>query len=97
MENFTLIDGVLVTIVSILVVFAVLIGLLVVLQLFQFLPKDKQNQIDIQKPSKHQTRLVEDIEVNEETKLVAGIMALILANQDQQNKKYQITKIKRIR
>ncbi|MER2295273.1 MAG: OadG family protein [Desemzia incerta] len=97
MENFTLMDGILVTIVSILVVFSVLIGLLVVLQLFQFLPKDKQHQIDIQKPSNHQTSLVEDIEVNEETKLVAGIMALILANQDQQNKKYQITKIKRIR
>ncbi|MBM6614261.1 OadG family protein [Desemzia sp. RIT804] len=104
MENFTIMDGVVVTVISMLVVFLVLIGLQFVISLFRIIIERQKGQqfTDSKKmetpqqsngffPSK---KLLEE---DEETKTVAALMALILANEDQQDKYYQVTSIKRIR
>lgn len=95
MDNFTILDGVVVTVVSILVVFVVLIGLQIVMNLTRMIVNKQPNQKleKEQQLSQMNPVLVED----EETRTVAALTALILANQDQQDKQYQITSIKRIR
>lgn len=92
MDNFTLLDGVVITVVSILVVFLVLIGLQIVTSLLQM-------GIKRQKRKPQQINQDEELylEEDEETRIVAALTALILANGDQQDKQYQITSIKRVR
>lgn len=103
MENFTLVDGVMVSIVSIVVVFLVLIILMFILQLFSSFLKEDTNPKEIQKQntaahSDHTLSSGTSIDTEDtEAELVAALMALVLANEDQQDKKYQITTIKRIR
>ncbi|MFL2132333.1 OadG family protein [Desemzia sp. FAM 24101] len=87
MGNFTVMDGVVVTVISMLVVFLILIGLQLVISLSRIVLERQKEK------SQAATTLVED----EETRTAAALMALILANEEQQNKHYQITSIKRIR
>ena len=109
MENFTIMDGVVVAVVSILTVFLVLIGLQLVINLFKFFSgkkndsQMKMNKEDAKEDAKEERSnqpsrtLSVDLPVNEELKTVAALMALILANDDHQDKQYRITLIKRIR
>lgn len=98
MERFSYLDIVVIAVVGLLVLFV----LLIVWQLFRQLIQLQSNQ----HKANHQTEttdqtnqdfpaLVQD--EDEETKLIAVLMALILANEDQQDKSYQVTKIERIR
>lgn len=101
MGEFTILDGVVITVISILVVFLVLIGLQIVMGILRILlKKRKVNQIgesNFQVHSPLSSETPERLEEDEETRTVAALTALILANQDQQDKKYHITSIKRIR
>lgn len=105
MGDFTIMDGVVVAVVSVLVVFLVLIGLQLVINLFKFFSgknhdlQMKMNKEDIKKEriNQHDQTPFIDLPVNEELKTVAALMALILANNDRQDKQYRITSIKRIR
>lgn len=104
METFTIMDGVVVTVISMLVVFLVLIGLQLVVSLFRIIiERQKGQQITDTAGMKtvHQKNGLTPskplLEEDEETKIVAALMALISANEDQQDKHYQVTSIKRIR
>ncbi|SDQ11985.1 oxaloacetate decarboxylase [Carnobacterium viridans] len=98
MERFSYLDIVVIAVVGLLVLFV----LLIVWQLFRQLIQLQSNQhkVNHQTETTDQTNqdfpaLVQD--EDEETKLIAVLMALILANEDQQDKSYQVTKIERIR
>lgn len=104
MEDFTIMDGVVVTVISILVVFLVLIGLQLVINLLRIITERQKGQhiadIEAMKTAEqgiNSSPSVTLLEEDEETKTVAALMALILANGDQQDKQYQVTSIKRIR
>lgn len=98
MERFSYLDIVVIAVVGLLVLFV----LLIVWQLFRQLIQLQSNQhkVNHQTETTDQTNqdfpaLVQD--EDEETKLIAVLMALILANEDQQDKSYEVTKIERIR
>lgn len=98
MERLSYLDIVVIAVVGLLVLFV----LLIVWQLFRQLIQLRSNQhkVNHQTETTDQTNqdfpaLVQD--EDEETKLIAVLMALILANEDQQDKSYQVTKIERIR
>lgn len=101
MGEFTILDGVIITVISILVVFLVLIGLQIVMGLLRVLLKRRkvtpmsESNLQVQQPMSSEPP--ESLEEDEETRTVAVLTALILANQDQQDKKYHIIAIKRIR
>lgn len=91
--RFTLIDGIVVTITSLVMVFLALIILLFTIELIHYTVQ----RMEKKEPPVTALAGNQVLEKNEETELVAALMALILANEDQQNKNYQITEIKRIR
>ncbi|QQP69362.1 OadG family protein [Carnobacterium sp. CS13] len=91
--RFTLIDGVVVTITSLVMVFLALIILLFTIELIHYMVKRTGKK----EPAVTTLAGIQVLAKDEETELVAALMALVLANEDQQNKSYQITEIKRIR
>ena len=104
MGNFTIMDGVVVTVISILVVFLVLMGLQLVISLSRMIiekqkgrPHTDTEELKTGHKNNGFTQSTPPLEDDEETKTVAVLMALILANEDQQDKHYQVTSIKRIR
>lgn len=105
MRDFTIMDGVVIAVISVLVVFLVLIGLQLIINLFKFFSgknnnlQMKMNMEDTKEERNNQPSrtLSVDPQSNEELKTVAALMALILANNDHQDKQYRITSIKRIR
>ena len=93
MEKFSYLDIVVITVIGLLVVFLVLIGWQFIHQLMKFGPK-KYQEIESISPEKQNDLAVDE---DEETRMVAVLMALILANDEQQDKSYCVTKIERIR
>ena len=93
MEKFSYLDIVVITVIGLLVVFLVLIGWQFIHQLMKFRPK-KYQEIESFSPEKQNDLAVDE---DEETRMVAVLMALILANDEQQDKTYCVTKIERIR
>lgn len=90
--DFTLIDGVIVMVTSLVIVFLALVILQFVIEVMHRFIHRKERADPSTTNHTEKPLVVKD----EETELVAALMALILANEDQQNKSYQITKIKRI-
>lgn len=93
MEKFSYLDIVVITVIGLLVVFLVLIGWQLIHQMMKFRPK-KHQEIESFSPEKQNDLAVDE---DEETRMVAVLMALILANDEQQDKTYCVTKIERIR
>lgn len=93
MEKFSYLDIVVITVIGLLVVFLVLIGWQLIHQMMKFRPK-KYQEIESFSPEKQNDLAVDE---DEETRMVAVLMALILANDEQQDKTYCVTKIERIR
>lgn len=93
MEKFSYLDIVVITVIGLLVVFLVLIGWQLIHQMMKFRPK-KYQEIESFSPKKQNDLAVDE---DEETRMVAVLMALILANDEQQDKTYCVTKIERIR
>lgn len=89
MESFSYLDIVVIVVVGFLVLFILLIGW----QLFRQLIQMRPNQHKVN----HQTEIAVPTLEDEETKIVAVLLALILANEDRQDKSYKVTKIERIR
>lgn len=98
MRNFTILDGVIIAVISILVVFIVLIGLQIIMNILRILIEKQRIQRNIRPLEQSRTSQMDiNLEEDEESKTVAALTALILANQDQQDKQYHITSIKRVR
>lgn len=93
MEKFSYLDIVVITVIGLLVVFLVLIGRQLIHQMMKFRPK-KYQEIESFSPEKQNDLAVDE---DKETRMVAVLMALILANDEQQDKTYCVTKIERIR
>lgn len=94
MTHTSLLEGVTISITSIVIVFLVLFGLQLILVSFKYIFKE---EIPVEKEEKKLPLVKDSLEEDEETKTVAALMALILANEDQQDKYYQVTSIKRVR
>ena len=95
MESFSYLDIVVIAVIGLLVIFLVLIGWQLIHQLMKFRPK-KYQQIE-SVSHKQQDYSVVDEDEDEETRMIAVLMSLVLANDQQQDKSYCVTKIKRIR
>lgn len=99
MESFSYLDVVVIAVVGFLVLFVLLIGWQLFRQLIQL--RSKQHRVTHQTETFVQTNkdfpTLDDKYEDEESRIIAVLMALILANEDQQDKSYQVTKIERIR
>lgn len=98
MESISLIDGLVLTVVSMLLVFLVLTAIWFLIDLVsKFIgdsPIETTNTptlVPVNQPGETDT-LIE----NQEYKLVAEMMALILASEDEPNRKFEIVESKRI-
>lgn len=96
MIDISLLKGVEITLVSITVVFIVLVGLMLIIESFKYIFKEDSAQQNAQIVKK-ETKECISIEDDQESKRVAAITALIIANEEQQDRHYQITSIKRIK
>ena len=94
--DISLLKGVEITLVSITVVFVVLVGLMLIIESFKYIFKEDSAQQNAQIVKK-ETKECISIEDDQESKRVAAITALIIANEEQQDRHYQITSIKRIK
>lgn len=96
MERFSYLDIVVIAVVGLLVIFLVLISWQLIRQLILLGSKSAKmnSKTDVLVHMKQDSSAMAE---DDETKMVAVLMALILANEDQQDKSYQITKIERIR
>lgn len=94
MTDVSLLEGINISVTSIVIVFLVLFGLQLILISFKYIFKEElpEKKEEVKPPIKK-----DHLEEDEETKIVATLTALILANEDQQDKQYQVTSIKRVR
>ncbi|SFH93317.1 OadG family transporter subunit [Pisciglobus halotolerans] len=98
MGAFTLFDGLVVSVVSIIMVFIVLFGLQLLIGLFRLVGKEDTATEQVLTETKEHTKHMstEELEEDEESRMVATLMALVMANEDKQDHQYRITEIKRI-
>ena len=94
MTDISLLEGINISVTSIVIVFLVLFGLQLILISFKYIFKE---DVPIKKEQIIFSTQKDNLQDDEETKTVAALTALILVNEDQQNKHYQITSIKRVR
>ena len=96
MDRFSYLDIVVIAVIGLLAIFLVLIGWQLIRQLMKVGSRTRKvsGQADLLVQEK-QDPLVGD--EDEETRMVAVLMALVLANDNHQDKSYQVTKIERIR
>lgn len=89
MTEISLAEGLVISIGCIITVFIVLVGLQFILSLFKFIKADAPPVVTAtSKPT---------LAPDRETEEVAMLTALIVANGESQDKKYEITEIKRIK
>ncbi len=86
MNNLTLTEGIVVSLICIFVVFVILAGLYIVIRMFSVIFKEELPVVE----KKVVTNVVQP---DEESKNVAMLMALILANDDKDNKTYEVVSI----
>lgn len=94
MESISLVDGLILTVVSMLLVFMVLgsIGLLIDV-IAKFIGESEV--VEAPAPIK-QVVSTDPLQANEEYKFVAEMMALVLASEDEPNRKFEVVEAKRI-
>ena len=100
METISLMDGINLTVVSIPIVFAVLASIWGLVELVaKFIPKPEMpKESSVRSQSQNDTSSVSNtISDNSKHKLVAELMALTLASEDQPDKKFEIVESKRFR
>lgn len=101
MDTISIMDGLMLTIVSMLVVFGILAtigGLIVIVS--KFIP-DTETEGNVSKGSQSAPKTIAtptgSLTPNVEHQQVTDLMALILASEDEPNKKFEITESKRIK
>ena len=98
MESISLADGLILTVVSMLLVFLVLgaIGLLINLA-SKWLGEKPNQAVETKTPQPvNRNTETDSLAVNEEYQLVAEMMALILASEDEPDRKFEVVESKRI-
>ena len=96
MDEIGLLEGINITITSIVMVFLVLFGMLLILVAFKYIFKDEPVAAKKVEHSPQPTLPLE-FEEDTENKTAAVLMALILANDNKQNKYYQVNSVKRVK
>lgn len=98
MESISIYDGLILTIVSMLVVFSVLAAIWGLVELVaRFVPAAEPTTKPASKPVAANTQNVNTLAPNQKYQQVAEMMALILASEDEPDKKFEITESKRIK
>lgn len=96
MNQITMIEALSLSVVAITVVMVVLVGLMFIIEGFRFIGDSPEPVLET--PNAQAGALsAASLVVNEELKLVAALTALAMASGDQQDKKYHITSIRRIK
>ncbi|MBM7540206.1 hypothetical protein [Amphibacillus cookii] len=88
MSDFTLLEGIQITISSLLIVITVLMLIQLVLNLFSLVFRENTSQLQIADQSPKAN--------DEKEQMVACLASLIMINQNQQNKNYKIHSVQRI-
>ena len=96
MDEIGLLEGINITITSIVMVFLVLFGMLFILVAFKYIFK-KESVVEKKVISNTQPTVPLEFEEDIETQTAAILMALILANDNKQNKFYQVSSVKRVK
>lgn len=99
MESINIMDGLILTIVSILVVFVVLATIWGLVEIVSSLINQQEpveESVGTQ-PSASQPQTVSPLAPNKTHQQVAELMALVLASEDASNKKFEIVESKRIK
>ncbi len=100
LEELTMGKALEITVVSLVVVFAVLILLMLILESFKYFFKADIAAQEAQEKTKNQKLVdqgrelpVTDHQVDKETEMVAILTALIMASEDEQDKHYQVESV----
>lgn len=96
MDEIGLLEGINITITSIVMVFLVLFGMLFILVAFKYIFKE-ESVVEKKVISNTQPTVPLEFEEDIETQTAAILMALILANDNKQNKFYQVSSVKRVK
>ncbi|AND79662.1 OadG family transporter subunit [Streptococcus pantholopis] len=96
MEHISIMEALSLSVVAITVVMVVLVGLMFIIEGFKFIENSQSaaSVLPAQPASQEKEQTLAD---SEELKLVAALTALAVASNDEQDKKYRITTIKRIK
>lgn len=104
LEELTMGKALEITVVSLVVVFAVLILLMLILESFKYFFKadiaaqEARDKVKNQKFTESEKNLpVTDYHVDKETEMVAILTALIMASEDEQDKHYQVESVRLIK
>lgn len=92
MESITLLDGLILTVVSMAIVFIVL-G--VIAYLIDIIAKIV-NKEEVKEAPANRVVSTNPLQANEEYQFVAEMMALVLASEDEPNRKFEVVETKRI-
>lgn len=96
MNEIGLMEGINITLTSIIMVFIVLFGMLLILVAFKYIFKEKVITAK-EKEDYVETTINHEFEEDTETKTAAVLIALVLANENKQNKYYQVSSVKRVK
>lgn len=101
MESISIMDGLILTIVSMIVVFATLASIWGLIELVaRYLIKDEElvdKSTDLQKSTPLSSEPNKEMTAKPEHQKIAELLALILASEDESDKKFEIIESKRIK
>lgn len=97
MKEITLYEGIEVTLGSLILVLTVLLLLQIILTLFKYIFPENQDVTTLSTNKSIDSKInAQSNEADEEEKMVAVLIALIMANKNQPNKNYQVHSVKRL-
>lgn len=99
MSTFTFLDGLILAVAAIAMVMIVLVGLMFILMGFKYLNNSNEKIENKQtlSPKVKQTEAKTELTINKKLANVAALTALIMANEDNQDKNYKVTNVKRVK
>lgn len=91
-------EAILITVTSIIMVFIVLIGLMLVTMTFKYIFKeDIPEKVPAAESALSKKDTTSSLPVSKDPKMVAALTALIVSNEEDANKTYTVTSVKRIK
>lgn len=97
METISILDGLVLTIVSMLVVFSVLAAIWGLVELIAKIVNRPEASLEAAGTPSMNNQAVDTLAPNPKHQQVAELMALVLASEDEPNKKFEIIETKRVK
>lgn len=95
--DLSLAEALLITFTSIFMVFLVLIGLMLVTMTFKYIFKEEPSTKEpIPRTGLSETPSPESLPLNKDPKMVAALAALIVANEENQDRQYTVVSVERM-